>query len=159
MFVDEIILFYTPIHYSDALRVIDPTTVAVADRKFVDFVTNPRTSADTSASIKLTSYAPDVLTYKSNCSYDKTAVFSEIYYPYGWKAYIDGVPVEHFRVNYLLRALNIPAGNHDIRFEFRPDSVIKGYKVSFAFLGIMYVILIGSIIFGLYRFVVKNEDE
>ena len=158
-FVDEIILVETPNQESDALRVIDPTTVAVADRKFVDFVTNPRTSADTSASIKLTSYAPDVLTYKSNCSYDKTAVFSEIYYPYGWKAYIDGVPVEHFRVNYLLRALNIPAGNHDIRFEFRPDSVIKGYKVSFAFLGIMYVILIGSIIFGLYRFVVKNEDE
>ena len=158
-FVDEIILAETPNQESDALRVIDPATIAVTDRKFADFVINPKTPADPSASIELTSYAPDVLTYKSNCTYDKIAVFSEIYYPYGWKAYIDGTPVDHFRVNYLLRALNIPAGKHDIRFEFRPDSVMKGYKVSFAFSGIMYLMLISSIAFGLYRFFVTKEDE
>ena len=99
------------------------------------------------------------MTYTSNCAYDKIAVFSEIYYPYGWKAYIDGTPVDHFRVNYLLRALNIPAGKHDIRFEFRPDSVMKGYKVSFAFIGVMYLILISSIVFGFYRVFVTKEDE
>lgn len=158
-FVDEIILVETPNQESDMLRDIDPATVAVADIQFADFVSESTTPSDPSAGIELNTYAPDVLTYTSNCLYDKTAVFSEVYYPYGWKAYIDGVPVEHFRVNYLLRALNIPAGKHDIRFEFRPDSVIKGYKVSFAFMGIMYFILISSITFGLYRFFVKQEDE
>jgi len=158
-FVDEIILAETPNQESDALRVIDPATVAVTDSKFADFVTEPTTLTDPSASIELTSYAPDVLTYTSNCAYDKIAVFSEIYYPYGWKAYIDGTPVDHFRVNYLLRALNIPAGKHDIRFEFRPDSVMKGYKVSFAFIGVMYLILISSIVFGFYRVFVTKEDE
>jgi len=150
-FVDEVFLVDTPNQESDALRVIDPTTVAVADRKFADFVTNPRTAADTSASIKLTSYAPDALTYKSNCTYDKTAVFSEIYYPYGWKAYIDDVPVEHFRVNYLLRALNVPAGVHEIRFEFRPDSVIKGNMISALFTFVMVTIIIASMLFPCLR--------
>ena len=158
-FVDEIMLVDTPNQESDALRVIEPATVAVTDKIFADFVTASTTPTDPTAHIELTSYAPDMLTYTSHCAYDKTAVFSEVYYPYGWKAYIDGTPVEHFRVNYLLRALNVPAGTHEIRFEFRPDSVIKGYKVSLAFSGILYFILIGSITFGLYRFFVKKEDE
>ena len=89
---------------------------------------------------------PIKLTYKSNCTYDKIAVF-EIYYPYGWKAYIDGTPVDHFRVNYLLRALNIPAGKHDIRFEFQPDSVMKGNMISAVFTFVMVTIIAASIVF------------
>lgn len=147
-FVDEIIPVETPNQESDMLRVIDPASVAVVDRKFSDFVTDSKTPADTSAHIELSSYAPDVLTYQSNCAFDKTAVFSEIYYPYGWKAYIDGTPVEHFRVNYLLRALNIPAGNHEIRFEFRPDSVIKGNIISAVFTFVMVAIIVASLSFA-----------
>ena len=72
-------------------------------------------------------------------------VFSEIYYPYGWKAYIDGKPAEIFRANYLLRAMNIPAGQHDIRMEFRPDSVRKGNTIASIFIVIMYATVLGSI--------------
>lgn len=150
-FVDEIILVETPNQESDMLRDIDPATVAVADVKFADFITTPTTPSDPSAGIELNTYAPDVLTYTSNCLYDKTAVFSEVYYPYGWKAYIDGVPVEHFRVNYLLRALNLPAGNHEIRFEFRPDSVIKGNMISAGFTFVMVAVILASIVFGCVR--------
>jgi hypothetical protein len=156
-FVDEIILADTPNQESDALRVIDPATIAVTDSKFADFVTEPTTLTDPSASIELTSYAPDVLTYKSNCTYDKIAVFSEIYYPYGWKAYIDGTPVDHFRVNYLLRALNIPAGKHDIRFEFQPDSVMKGNMISAVFTFVMVTIIVASIVFSCLRSYRKRE--
>ena len=70
---------------------------------------------------------------------------SEIYYPYGWKAYIDGKPAEIFRANYLLRAMNIPAGQHEIRMEFRPDSVAKGDKLAITFVLIMYATVLGVI--------------
>jgi len=86
-----------------------------------------------------------VLTYTSQSSSDGTVIFSEIFYPYGWKAYIDGKPAEIFRANYLLRAMNIPAGQHDIRMEFRPDSVRKGNAVAVIFILIMYATVLGVI--------------
>ena len=92
-------------------------------------------------SIELLSYAPDRLVYHSSSSSDATAVFSEIYYPYGWKSYIDGEPSEHFRVDYVLRAMTVPAGEHEIVFEFRPDSLYKGYKVNALFKAVMYVFI------------------
>ena len=107
---------------------------------------------DSAANIHLTSYAPDVLEYTSSSSLAKTAVFSEIYYPYGWKAYIDGQPTEIFRANYILRALNIPAGEHQIRFEFRPDTVYKGNKVSIACLILMLAFVAGSIGWGIRNY-------
>lgn len=158
-FVDKLISVDTPNEESDALNTIDLAVEAVTDKKFSEFITNPATPADSSAFIELTSYAPDVLTYKSNCEYDKTAVFSEIYYPYGWKAYIDGIPVDHFRVNYLLRALNIPAGNHEIRFEFRPDSVIKGNTISAVFTLLMVLVIVASLSFACVKNCRNREQQ
>ena len=91
-------------------------------------------------------YAPNRLDYTSNSAVDKTAVFSEIYYPYGWKVSIDGEPAEHFRVNYTLRALNIPAGEHNIVFSFEPDSIRKGNILSVICIGVMVLTLIGAIV-------------
>lgn len=82
---------------------------------------------------------------------DKTAVFSEIYYPYGWNAYIDGQKAEIFRANYVLRALDIPAGEHQIKFEFRPDSIYKGDKIGVAFVIAMLAFVAFSIGFGVYK--------
>jgi hypothetical protein len=150
-FVDTLKIVDNPDMESAALNEINFATTAVLDRKFENFANNNITREDSIASIELLSYAPNKLEYQSVSSIDKTAVFSEIYYPYGWKTYIDDEPVEHFRVNYVLRALNIPAGEHNIRFEFRPDAIYKGERVSFAFIVIMFLSVIFCIAYPVYR--------
>ena len=137
-FVDEVLLASSPREESDALNKLDLRKQAVADEKFASSVLP---ASDAAGSIELTSYAPDRLSYKASVLAPKTAVFSEIYYPYGWKAYIDGEPAPHFRADYALRALNVPAGDHEIVFEFRPDSIYKGYKVNAAFAALMYLLI------------------
>ena len=77
---------------------------------------------DSSATIELTNYKANHLTYESSNSKDQFAVFSEIYYNKGWNAYINGSLVPHIRVNYLLRGLPIPSGNHTIEFKFEPQT-------------------------------------
>jgi uncharacterized membrane protein YfhO len=79
-------------------------------------------------------------------------VFSEIYYPYGWHAFIDHQPVEHFRVNYTLRALNVPAGEHHIKFQFKPDKIKKAEPLSFACIIIIYATILFGIGYGIKRF-------
>ncbi|MBO7231863.1 MAG: YfhO family protein, partial [Bacteroidales bacterium] len=140
-FVDSVMVVNTPNEECAALDQIDLRTTAVLDHSFASYVKDFQAGADASSQIRLSSYAPDVLEYQSFSKTDRLAVFSEIYYPYGWKAYIDGKAVEHFRVNYTLRALNIPAGNHDIRFEFRPDSVYKNGVISIICAILIYVVL------------------
>ena len=127
-----------------ALGQVDLSSTIIVGDDFKDYASGFKPAAPGS-SIALTSYAPDVLTYKTESSADGTVVFSEIYYPYGWKAYIDGKPAEIFRANYLLRAMNIPAGEHEIRMEFRPDSVRKGNTMSIICIMIMYATVLGSI--------------
>jgi len=128
----------------DAIGQVDLATTIVVGDDFRQYVQGFKPAADGSV-ITLTSYAPDVLTYKTQSSADGTVVFSEIYYPYGWKAYIDGKPADIFRANYLLRAMNIPAGQHEIRMEFRPDSIRKGNTISIICILIMYATVLGVI--------------
>ena len=92
----------------------------------------------------LNKYTPKELDYTSNSSTAGTVVFSEIYYPFGWKATIDGTPVEHFRANYALRALNVPAGQHRIRFEFIPDFK-TGDAISTVCIILIYATIIAAI--------------
>jgi len=141
-YVDSLLVVNTPNEECDALNHIDLHHTAVLDAKFAGMVGGFQPGHDATARVKLTSYKPNALTYETSASQDGTVVFSEIYYPYGWKAYIDDVPVEHFRVDYALRALNVPAGEHQIRFEFRPDSIYKGDRVSMACAGLIYLTLL-----------------
>lgn len=87
---------------------------------------------DSAASIKLIKNDVDVISYSSSSTTPQFAVFSEVYYKEGWKAYIDGQPVEYARVNYVLRGLSVPAGTHTIEFKFEPKSYFLGEKVSIA---------------------------
>ena len=137
-FVDEVQVASSAREESDALNTLDLRTQAVTDAKFASFVLP---AGESEGSIELTSYAPDRLTYAAAVDAEKTAVFSEIYYPYGWKAYLDGAPAPHFRADYPLRALNVPAGEHEIVFEFRPESIYKGYHVNAAFKALMYLLI------------------
>lgn len=137
-FVDEVRVVSTPVEESEALRTLDLTKQAVTGSEFSSFASS---HPDSHGTIELVSYAPDRLTYKAELDAEKTAIFSEIYYPYGWNAYIDGQKTEHFRADYALRALNIPAGSHEVVFEFRPDSIYKGFKVNAFFRYVMYIFI------------------
>lgn len=151
-FADTLIVAQSPREECDALNRIKSPSTIVTDAKFENLVSKFNTAHDSAASISLTSYAPDALEYTSTSSQQKTAVFSEIYYPFGWNAYVDDQPIEIFRANYVLRALNIPAGTHKIRFEFRPDTIYKGDKISMAFLILMLVFVVGSIGWGVRQY-------
>lgn len=85
---------------------------------------------DSIAQIKLTHYAPNKLTYESNANSEQIALFSEMYYPHGWKATINGKNAEIFRANYVLRALVVPAGKNEITFSFEPEVINKGGNIS-----------------------------
>jgi hypothetical protein len=108
---------------------------------------------DSSATITLTSYEPNELKYRSTSEADGYAVFSEIYYPNGWQAKIDGKVAEIDRVNYVLRGLNIPKGDHEIVFEFKP----KVYAVGN---GVMWggnIIILVLLLLGLFKEVRRSK--
>ena len=142
---------------SDSLSTIDLSKTAVLDREFAAFAANPEPGIAPDAEVHLTSYSPKTLTYESNSSQDGTIVFSEIYYPYGWKAFIDDTPTDHFRVNYLLRALNVPAGKHSITFTFDPDSIRKGDAIATVCVILMYALILFLIAGTVVRRVRKNQ--
>ena len=83
------------------------------------------------------------MTYTANCTQDQLAIFSEIFYDKGWNAYLNGELVPHFRANYVLRAMSIPAGNHQIEFKFEPTTYNTGEKISFAGSAVLLLLLLG----------------
>jgi hypothetical protein len=98
---------------------------------------------DSTATIQLTHYDVTTLTYRSKSQKEQFAVFSEIYYKDGWNAYIDGVLTPHVRVNYVLRGMEIPAGAHEIVFQFEPSVIQKGRVISLIAYGLLLIVPIG----------------
>jgi len=115
-----------------ALKTIDPLKEAVIDIKFNDQVSETTYQLAPGDTIELISYKPDELMYKYTSDGERLAVFSEIYYPAGWKCFIDGNESNYFRTDYVLRGMIVPAGSHQIRFLFEPASYYMGNKVSLA---------------------------
>ena len=139
-FVNSVLFVPTPDDESAALNTLDLHTTAVADEKFREILTcEPQPSAEDK--IVLTEYTPNRLSYSASVAQDRVAVFSEIYYPHGWHLYIDGKEAEIGRVNYVLRAAVIPAGEHNIQMQFVPDP-LKWDKLG-------YTLVIFSIIISL----------
>jgi hypothetical protein len=124
-----------------ALSTINSSEEVVVDEHFSVFV--PNFELDSTASIQLTDYKANHLTYQSNCSTEQIAVFSEIYYDKGWNAYVDGVISPHFRVNYVLRAMAVPAGSHQIEFKFEPTTYATGESISLASSVVLLLLLAG----------------
>ncbi|MBP3304219.1 MAG: YfhO family protein [Muribaculaceae bacterium] len=106
----------------EGLSRINPAVEAVADRSFRD-VLGDGAAAAPGDTIYETSYAPDRLTYRARSAGGGVAVFSEVFFPWGWEATVDGKPAEIGRVNYVLRALRVPAGEHEIVMTFDPRSL------------------------------------
>ncbi|TXD48733.1 YfhO family protein [Polaribacter sp. IC073] len=106
-------------------------------------VSNFSIEKDTMASIQLTDYDVTSITYASTSEKAQFAVFSEIYYKEGWNAYVDGKLTPHFRVNYVLRGMEIPAGEHKIEFKFEPEVIQKGKVVSLISYGLLLFVSVG----------------
>ncbi len=106
---------------------------------------------DSTASIILQHYEPNHLTYESSNPNTGVAVFSEMYYAHGWNVYIDGQITDHFKVDYVLRALKVPEGKHTIEFKFEPEIVAKGSKIALASSLILGLIILGGIGFTFWR--------
>lgn len=126
---------------------VNPRWYAVVNEKYKTNLNGFDPSYDSTATIKLTSYAPNKLVYESNARKDQLAVFSEIYYPKGWNAYVDGALTEHINADYVLRAMKVPAGKHNIEFKFEPETYYTGEKISLAGSVLLLLTVIGGIFF------------
>jgi hypothetical protein len=117
----------------NALNDIDPSQTAVVHSEFKDLL-GGFTTGTAEGSIQLKSVKPNEISYTSNSSSDQIAVFSEVIYKPnqsgGWQSFIDGKPADHFRANYILRAMKIPAGQHTIEFKFKPPAYYTGEIIS-----------------------------
>ncbi len=141
-----------------ALRGLNTAKEIVVDVRFREQIgTFSHPIPDSLAEIRLTEYKLDELTYETRSSIGQLAVFSEIYYPKGWKVTIDGEPTDYFRANYLLRAMLVPAGEHTIVFKFEPQSYYLGQKVSVASSIILLLVFLGSIVFYLRKQMDKKQ--
>ena len=156
-FVDKIYIADGPRQESDALNSIDLSHEAVVDKSFAPLLMTDSPSKPEDAVISLAGFTPKSLDYEYSSSTSGTVVFSEIYYPYGWKASIDGEPVEHFRANYTLRALNVPAGHHNINFTFDPESVRKGDTLASICVILMYLLAIAAAAFGIVKLIRRKN--
>lgn len=134
-----------------SLKSFDPKTTAIVNRSFEKELGGFK-SASAEGEIKLTEYKPNYLKYEATVnSGSQLAVFSEIYYPKGWKSFIDGKETEHIQANFVLRAMVVPAGNHQIEFKFEPESYLTGNKISFAS-SILLLLAMGGYLFYSFKF-------
>ncbi|WP_040664814.1 YfhO family protein [Nafulsella turpanensis] len=127
---------------------LNPERVAVIDRSQFQIT---QTNFNNSGNINLVKYTPNHLTYKVVTPEDSYAVFSEIYYPKGWNAYIDGEQVDYERVNYVLRGMMVPAGNHTVEFKFEPNVFQLGSPIMFWSSIFLLILFFGVVAYCLYK--------
>lgn len=125
-----------------ALMSLDPRRQAVADKRFAEVLGKPAESLMPGDTIRLVSYTPNRVVYRSDTRVPAIGVFSEIWFPWGWKATIDGQSVPLGRVNYVLRALSVPAGEHEIAMTFDPDSLHATGAVAYASVSVIYLLVL-----------------
>jgi hypothetical protein len=135
----------------EALNAIDPLKTAVVDKRFAGELNGFTPQPDSSATIVLTNYRPNHLIYTSKTSSEQVAVFSEIYYQPGWKATIDGTPAPHFRADWTLRAMRIPAGEHTIEFDFYPNGYVTAAYISAYSSFLMLLLLLGGVAYSVWK--------
>jgi len=151
-FIHEVVTVNSPTEELAKVEEIDTRKTAVVD---ISKFTAPEPQYDSASSIKLIAYKPNYLKYEAETQTNNTAVFSEIYYADGWTATIDGKESPILRVNYVLRALEIPAGKHIVEFRFAPKSYTVGNKITAAASWVLVVVLLVSIGWSLRK---EKED-
>ena len=144
---------------NDEIRLLDSLNTkktAIINKEFLSKIPNQKIQRDTSATIELFSYKPNHLVYEASSKTPQLAVFSEVYYPKGWNAYINGKPAEYFPVDYVLRAMVVPEGNNKIEFKFEPKVIHTGSMISLVSSIIFLLILLSGLYFVFQK---KKTDE
>ena len=131
----------------------DSKQTAIVNQKEFSLTLKNIEGVDPTSKIELQHYQANALVYESESEKNQLAVFSEIFYKEGWNAYIDGQLTPHLRANYVLRALEIPAGKHRIEFKFEPTVIAKGNVVNISSWGVFLVLLLGG------RFLTKRRKK
>ena len=154
-FVKQLSLKNNDDEVMQALEKFKPAQEALATANDLKTTLPTQYTVDTTAKITLKNVRPDELIYESNNPHNGLAVFSEMYYPHGWKATIDGKEAPIYRVDYTLRALSVPAGKHEIRFVFEPQIVKTGSNLSLVGAILLMLWLVGGIVWQTK----KNKTE
>jgi hypothetical protein len=129
---------------------------AIIQQSFATGLTQPQW--DSAASIRLSKFDNDAIEYQSNSTTPQFAVFSEVFYPYGWNAYLDDKKVDYARTNYILRGLSIPAGKHTIKFVYEPATYKKGVTISYIGSFLIAIFLLGGLFMN-WRENKKNKPQ
>lgn len=135
---------------------LDTKKTAVVNKEFLSKIPSQKIERDSTATIELFSHQPNKLVYETSTKSPQLAIFSEVYYPKGWNAYINGKPVEYFRADYLLRAMVIPPGNNKIEFIFEPKVIQTGSTISLASSIIFLLIFLSGLYFAFRKKEVKE---
>ncbi len=151
-FVFDIQFVKTPNEEIKAVGEIDNKKTAVVSVEDQKYFEGKNLQSDSTAVIELKNYLPNQLEFKTQSKTPQLAVFSEIYYPKGWKMLLDGKEVPYIKANYLLRAVLVPAGNHEVRMVFEPEVIEKGKMISMSAFGIFLLLSVG----GFLKFRRKN---
>lgn len=160
-FVDAYQLVEDPNAEILALNAFNPADTAIIDKRFAQMVQGKSLERDSNSVIAMEHQKPynmDHLIYKTKTSKDQLAVFSEVYYAPDWRAYIDGKPADYFRVNYILRAMVIPAGEHTIEFKCEAPKLYQLIKVDIVF-AILFILAVAGSLVLYYRKEKKETDK
>lgn len=160
-FVSDIKMVNTPNEEIDAIGSINSKKTAVISTEDKKYFDGKNLAKDSTAFLDLTKYQANELEFKTQSKTPQLAVFSEIYYPKGWKMYLDEKEVPYIKANYLLRAVYVPAGNHTVKMIFEPEVIAKGKVISMIAFGVFVLLSLGGI-FWIYknsRFVIQNEAK
>jgi uncharacterized membrane protein YfhO len=137
-FVENVRMVHSADEEISALDSLSTKTEVVVNDEFKDQLTKLQFKRDSLAIINLQSYQPNELIYESKSDSQQLAVFSEMYFKDGWHVYLDGKESSYFRANYVLRAMVLPTGKHEIVFKFEPEIIETGNTITLA----SYVLLI-----------------
>lgn len=143
-FVENAMLANTANHEIQLLDSLDSKRTAIIHQDFKDLIPLENVTRDSTAVIELASQKPQHIVYESSSTSPQLVVFSEVYYPKGWNAYINGEAASYFRANYAFRAMAIPAGNNKIEFKFEPKVIKTGTAITLASSVVFLLLLLGS---------------
>ncbi|ROI09493.1 hypothetical protein EGH90_04160 [Kaistella haifensis] len=157
-FVSEVKFVNSPNEEIKQIGEVDTKKIAVVANSDKKYFEGKTLQADSTAFLNLTKYQANELEFKTQSKTPQLAVFSEIYYPKGWKVLVDDKEVPYIKADYLLRAVHVPAGNHTVKMIFAPDVIAKGKLISMICFGLFLLLSLGGIYF-LYRKKDENKLE